>query len=129
MDYRCRESIVDLFGSVALVAIALFIVSRAVPAIAEWRNSRNSYNVSGLVRAVNCGRGCWAAAEHGSCCACGHEWEPGEIIGTVTQEYELQDDGSVVHRPGVRLACVVCVARTRREGDLSLQWAREAGLR
>ena len=74
------------------------------------------------------GNGCWPAVEHGECCTCGHEWIPGEIIGTVAQAYVRTHDGGVLRSPGVRIACSVCVERQRVEGDLSLRWAREAGL-
>lgn len=70
----------------------------------------------------------WFAREPGSCCTCGHEWKPGELIGNVMQAYVLFDDGTVMRCPGVRLACVLCVERQLREGDLSLRWARDAGL-
>jgi hypothetical protein len=70
----------------------------------------------------------WIARERGSCCTCGHEWEPGELIGNVTQAYVLFDDGTVMRCPGVRLACALCVEHQRQTGDLSLLWARDAGL-
>jgi hypothetical protein len=69
----------------------------------------------------------WPAKYKGECCTCGHEWREGELIGSVTQAYELLPDGDVQRRPGTRLACVLCVERTEREGDLSLQWVDEQG--
>lgn len=77
---------------------------------------------------VNRGAGCWAAREPGECCACGHDWIPGEIIGTVAQAYVRAPDGGVFRSPGVRLACCVCVEQQRVQGDLSIAWAREAGV-
>jgi hypothetical protein len=85
-------------------------------------------DLAALAAVVANGCGTWAARENGSCCTCGHEWGPGEIIGVVTQAFELRDDGSVWRAPATRIACAVCVERTRHEGDLSLTWAREAGL-
>lgn len=84
--------------------------------------------LSALAAYVARGNGTWAAVEPGECCSCGHEWIPGEIIGAVTQAYERLDDGTVRRSPGTRLACSVDVERQRLQGDLSIRWAREAGL-
>lgn len=71
----------------------------------------------------------WAAAEPGECCTCGHDWIKGEMIGLVTQAFEVdRSTGRVWRAPGTRLACCVCVERQAIEGDLSLTWGREAGL-
>lgn len=74
------------------------------------------------------GRGVWVANMVGECCSCFHEWEPGELIGFVTQQYERDHDMRVRHSPGTRLACVLCVEWQRVDGDLSLRWAKRAGL-
>lgn len=85
-------------------------------------------DMAALAAAVERGVGTWAARERGECCTCGHDWDPGEIIGCVTQAYVVLPDGMVVRSPGTRLACLICVERQRVEGDLSIAWAREVGL-
>lgn len=71
----------------------------------------------------------WYSVMPGECCTCGHEWVQGELIGAVTQAYEVDRDTGFVRRsPATRVACGMCVERQALEGDLSLGWAREAGL-
>ena len=99
------------------------------PYVANWQRPWDGRSdIAGLFAAVAERGGTWAAVEPGECCTCGHEWRKGEIIGVVTQAYERLDNGSVRRSPGARLACATCVEAQRRHGDLSLQWAREAGL-
>lgn len=114
----------QLFGIFIILAIAASLGG----SILFGRLARGSGDIGTLSAHVNRGRGLWLATQPGSCCTCGHEWLPGEIIGTVVQAYELCDDGAVVRRPGARKACGACVEWQRREGDLSLRWARDAGL-
>lgn len=71
----------------------------------------------------------WPAHNAGECCTCGHDWQRGELVGLVTQAYVRRSDGTVTRRPGQRLACGACCERQYAEGDPSVQWAREAGLR
>lgn len=85
-------------------------------------------NLADLARLVQRGVGCWAARERGSCPSCGHEWIPGEIVGVVEQAYAKGDDGTVYRCPATRVVCGLCVETQRAVGDLSMRWAREAGL-
>lgn len=77
---------------------------------------------------VQRGVGCWPARQHGTCGSCGHEWIPGEVVGAVEQAYEVTGDGMVRRSPASRVVCGLCKEQQRVEGDLSLRWAREAGL-
>lgn len=71
----------------------------------------------------------WYSAGAGECCTCGHDWRKGELVGLVTQAYEVdRATGIVRRRPATRVACGACVERQLLEGDLSLWWAAEAGL-
>ena len=112
-----------------LAAVGLVLAAVGIRQLLLLRARRSpTDDLAALAAVVASGCGTWAARENGSCCSCGHEYVPGEIIGVVTQAFERRDDGSVWRAPATRIACAVCVERTRYEGDLSLQWAREVGL-
>lgn len=69
----------------------------------------------------------WVARYAGVCCTCWEDYYQGEYIGVVVQAYE-RTYAMVRRNPAARLACVSCVQQQARQGDLSLQWARDAGL-
>jgi len=117
--------ILVMLGMVALAAVALGIVLRKS---GPPRKDRRDDDLASLMILVGKVGSMWAARENGECCSCGHEWIPGEIIGVVTQAYVRFDDGTVMRSPGSRLACAVCVAKQRATGDLSIEWAKGAGL-
>lgn len=112
----------EIVGIVALIVV----LALGMTALA-YRIRIDGAHVGDLLPIADCSR-LWAAKQNGSCCTCGHEWEPGEIIGNVTQAYVLDDAGQVWHRPGVRQACASCVEWQRVQGDLSLRWINVAHL-
>ena len=115
-------------GTVLCIVGVMLVLIAAVRLAGAKSGTPAGDNMASLLSAVQRGVGTWAAKDGGECCSCGHEWEPGEIIGLVTQAYMRFDDGAVLRSPGTRVACLVCVERQRVEADLSITWAREAGL-
>jgi hypothetical protein len=69
----------------------------------------------------------WFARYGGVCCTCWEDYWPGELIGAVVQAYE-RTYAMVRRNPAARLACASCVREQLQEGDVSLRWARDAGL-
>lgn len=112
----------EFVGFSVLILIMLLVMGALV-----YRLATTNDPIGDLVPIGECSR-LWAAKQDGSCCTCGHEWQPGEIIGNVTQAYVLDDAGQVWHRPGVRQACASCVEWQRVQGDLSLRWVDVAHL-
>lgn len=92
-----------------------------------WEHDQDK-SMAALYAALYRGVGTFVATDPGECVCCGHDWIPGEIIGQVAHAYERLPGGTVRRNPGTRLACSVCVERQRYAGDLSLQWARDAGV-
>lgn len=115
---------------IGTVCITLGLLITIASAVRIFQNSRGrpASDLSALATVVTQMDRTWPAAERGECPICGHAWIPGEIVGTVTNAYELRDDGTVLRSPGVRVVDILCWEKTQREGDLSLRWARESGM-
>jgi len=121
------EIVIEIVVMLVMVALAAAFLGMIVKKPIKSRR-RFDVDMTALMVLVGNTGSMWAARENGECCSCGHEWIPGEIIGVVTQAYVRFDDGTVMRSPGSRLACAVCVAKQRATGDLSIEWAKGAGL-